>query len=350
MKLRVQSRNQLCAELGYLDVEGRLSDRKVADLIRVPLSRWGLSPKRTVLGYAREQLRVAGIEDVASVRITLQRLVDLGECEEVYVGNESYLAPAEPRWISIDDGVAAFLSVSQPPNGISVIDGTNQDIVRRIQIETDEHAAALQVAGVREISLAEWLVPLGYLSHARRRMRQPARSDALTLGSFWDLLEAELANGGLPLGDEVEVRMLSGCPGDFFGRHDTAEPEGRWETEAEEGVWFANRRGYGDGHWHPCIVAVDGDGKRVLDLYDWDEWRWAVLARELCLSPEEVVQAGDGRESLRIPLPNQLRAAMDIRGRPRSAWAWDVTQRAPDLWEMLMYPTLPVASEPSERE
>lgn len=332
MRLRTLSRAQLCTEMSYLDAEGRVSDRKVADLIRLSLSRWGLSPKRNVLGYARGQLRVAGIEDVASVTETLQRLVDLGECEEVYVGTELHLAPAEPRWIPIGDGVATYLGVSQPPNGLSVINGKHDDIICRLRVDTDEDAAVLQLAGIREVSVSEWLAPFGYLSHATRRMRQPARSDSMSLGKFWGLLEDALTAEGLPLGDDAEIRYLGGRPGKFFGRHDSSEPEGRWITDIQDGVWCAFRRGYGEAHWHPCVIAAFQGGKRVLDLYDLDEWRWAVLARGQEVGPEEIVYKNEKMVRLTFPAPNQLRAAMDIVGSPQGAWGWNTNPNCPDLW------------------
>ena len=39
-------------------------------------------------------------------------------------------------------------------------------------VDTDEDAATLELAGVQEVSLADWLVPPGYLRHASRRMRR----------------------------------------------------------------------------------------------------------------------------------------------------------------------------------
>lgn len=335
MTLRTQPRAQLGAQLGYIDAEGRPCDRAVADLLRVPLSRWGLSPKRAVLKHARDHLRACGCEDVSSVPRVLQRLVDLGECDEVYVGHESYLAPATPRWMSVGDGVAAFLGVSHPPGGLMLVDDDDRDIIRRVRVETDEDAANLQVSGVREVSLAAWLVPPGYFRHASRRMRQPARSDELSLGGFWRVLEETLTSEGLPLSADADVRYLGGGSGDFFGRHNTDHPEGRWTKDIEEGMWCAYRRGYGDSHWHPCVVAVDADAMRALDLYDADEWRWALLARGRRVGAEEVVRS-DGRSvKLTFPAPRQLRAAMDILGRPSGTWAWDVSPNSPDLWGLL---------------
>jgi hypothetical protein len=82
-------------------------------------------------------------------------------------------------------------------------------------------------------------------------------------------------------------------------------------------------------------MAVAGDDRRALDLYDADEWRWAVLARGRRIGAEEVVRADGRRVQLTFPAPGQLRAAMDILGRPSGAWAWDVSPDGPDLWGLL---------------
>lgn len=335
MRLRAQSPAELSAQFGYRDAEGRPSERGIASILRAPLNRWGLSSKRSVLKHARAELRACGVDEVGDVPHVLRRLVDIGECEEVYVGHEVYLAPTTPRWLSVGDGVSAFLGVSGPPDGLSLVDSNHHDIVRRVRVDSDEEAALLELAGVQEISLSEWLMPLGYLRHASRRMRQPARSDAITLESFWDLLEEALTEEGLTVSADAEVRFLGGRPGDFFGRHDSSNVEGRWTINPGEGLWCAYRRGYGDTHWHPCIIAVTGDGQRVLDLYDDDEWRWAVLARGRRVGAEEIVRADGLRVHLTFPAPVQLRAAMDILGSRTSAWSWEVSLNGPDLWSLL---------------
>ena len=335
MKLWMQSRAQLSARFDYLDAEGRPRDRTIANIVRTPLSRWGLSPKRAVLKHARTEFRAGGIEDVSDIPRILRRLIDIGECEEVYVGPECYLAPATPRWISVGEGVSVFLGVSEVPHGLSLLDSNHRDIVRRLHVGSDEDAATLELAGVQEASLSEWLIPPGYIRHASRRMRRPARLDRVPLGGFWDLLEHALTVEGLTVSVDAEVRFLGERPGDFFGRHNSLHPEGRWTTDPGEGRWCAYRRGYGDTHWHPCIVAVAGDSLRALDLYNEDEWRWAVLARGRRVGAEEVVRTNGQRVQLTFPAPVQLRTAMDILGSPSGAWAWDVSPAGPDLWRLL---------------
>ncbi len=335
MNLRTLSRPQLGAHIGYLDGEGKPSYRAIADLLRAPLNRWGLSPKRTVLQYVRTELRAFEVEDLSRIPRVLQRLVDIGECDDLFVGHEPCLAPAASRQIPVGDGVSAYLGVPEPPDGLSCVDGDHHDIVRRFRVDTDEDAVTLELAGVEEISLADWLVPLGYISHASRRLRRPARSDEVSLSGFWRLLENVLTEEGLALGTDAEIRMLRGCPGEFFGRHNSMQPEGRWTTDPADGLWCAYRSGYGDSHWHPCIVGISGSVRKVLDLYDEDEWRWAVLARGRCAGPKEVVRADAPTVQLTFPAPNQLRAAMDIVGRPTGAWAWNTSSGGPDPWRLL---------------
>lgn len=335
MKLPILSRSQLGAHLGYLDREEKPSSRAIADLVRAPLNRWGLSPKRAVLQYVRSELRACGVEDLSRIPRVLQQLVDIGECDDLYVGHESCLAPATSRWIPVGDGVAAYLGVSEPPDGLSLVDGDHHDVLRRLRVDTDEDAATLELAGVLEASLADWLVPPGYISHASRRLRRPARSDEVSLSGFWELLENALTEEGFVLGSDPEVRMLGGCPGEFFGHHNSLQPEGRWTADPDDGLWCAYRSGYGDTHWHPCIVSISGRVRKVLDLYDEDEWRWALLARGRCVGPEEVVRADGPKIQLTFPVPNQLRAAMHIVGRPTGAWTWNTSPGGPDPWRLL---------------
>ena len=177
-----------------------------------------------------------GLRTSAASHESCSGLVDLCECEDLYVGHEPYLAPATPRWISVGDGVSAYLGVSEPPEGLSLVDSGHGDIVRRLQVDTDEDAATLELAGVQEMSLAEWLVPPSYLRHASRRMRKPARSDAVSLGGFWELLEKALTDEGLMLGADAEVRFLGGHPGEFFARRDSLQPEGEVDDRPGRGA------------------------------------------------------------------------------------------------------------------
>ena len=334
MKLQALSRHELGACLECLDGNGMPSDRTIADLLRAPLFRWGMSPKRSILQYVRTELRACGIESTSRIQPVLNRLAEIGDCVNLAVGNDLYLAPAQSRWISVGGGVSAYLG-APPPDGLSLLDCEHHDVVRRVQVGSDEDAVKLGIADVEEVSLSDWFVPPGYISHASRRLWRPVRNDEISLSGFWELLGSVLVKEGLTFGADAEIRILGGCQGEYFGRYNSLQPEGRWITDPVDGVWCAYRIGYGHNHWHPCIVDVGGDTRRVLDLYDEDEWRWAVLARGLCVGPEEYVRVNGQNIQLTFPAPNQLRAAMDIVGRPSGAWSWIVNYGGPDPWQLL---------------
>ena len=333
------TREEFARRLGIVGEDGKIIERGVAELLRAPLARWGLSPRAAVLRHARDQLEAAGVRDQASPNTAkvLDWLIRLGECEEVRVGHERCIAPALPRWISIGCGTGAFLSVGRLPEGVVEHShrGVAYDVVRRICVRTDDDLAAMRMAGVRQVSFEEWLRPHGYLRHAARRRRGVVRSDELSLSRFWDQLVSLVANDGLTLDDEAEVRFVTGEPGGFFGRHGSEHCEGRWSETAPDGVWCAYRRGYGNVHWHPIIVSVDAGKRRVLDLFDGDEWRWALLARGRYTGNDERVERLDDQVRLTFPAPRQLIAAMDLLGARCAPWSWVVDRDAPDPWGML---------------
>ena len=333
------TREEFARGLGIVGEGGKVSERGVAELLRSPLARWGLSPRAAVLRHARDHLEAAGVRDQAPLLAAevLDRLIHLGECEEVQVGHERYIAPATPRWIAIGHETGAVLSVGKLPDGL--VEQSHgrvaHDCVRRIRVRTDDDLAALHLAGVRQTSFEDWLRPHGYLRHLARRRRCVVRSDEWSLSQFWEQLVSSVADDGLPLGEGAEVRLVTGEPGGFFGRQDREHCEGRWSVTGPDGVWCAYRRGYGDAHWHPGIVAVDGGKRRVLDLFDEDEWRWALLARGRCTGNHERIERLEDRIRLSFPAPRQLAAAMDLLGPRCASWSWAVDRGAPDPWRML---------------
>ena len=337
MTINVLSKEQLGVQLGYLDTEGNPSIRGIASILRATLCRWGLSPKRTVLKYARNELRSCGIEDVSKVPRVLQRLIDYGECDAVFIGNEPYIAPSTPRWISVGNGISSFLGTPNPPEEFILMDDDHNSIIRRIRVNTEEDVELLEIAGVQEISLDEWLLPPGYAQHLSRRARKPVRNDTISLSSFWDTLTIAMTDDGLPLGPDAEVRFLGGSPGPdtYFGKYNSPSPEGRWVSDPGEGQWCAYRQGYGDGHWHPCIVSVTRIGRRVLDLYDNDEWQWAVLARGRNTESCEVVKrSGEHIVNLTFQPPSQLSAVLDILGKSCGPWKWEMYTDFPDMRQL----------------
>ncbi|MEQ1907450.1 MAG: hypothetical protein ABMA15_01420 [Vicinamibacterales bacterium] len=335
MTIETLTRAQLANELGYTDIEGNPSERAIAQFMRDAFSRWGLCPKRALLKHAREQLRAAEVSADAVPRV-LERLVALGECAEVAVGHEAYVAPAEPRWVASGGGLAVLLgpiAVRGETPRLATLDPA--DVAVRVRVESEEQAATLEAGGARRVSLAEWIHPLGYLHHAARRAGGAVRVDQCDLVIFWERLVNAINEEGLQLGPDAEVRAVIGAPGGFFGRQSAATVEGRWREDLRDGVWCAYRRGHGDDHWLPTLVSVDGDERRSLDLFNDDEWRWALLGKSRAIGPEEVVQRSGDDVVVTWPLPAQLRAAMDLVGVPIGRWRWRVAADAPDVWALV---------------
>lgn len=335
MTIETLRRAQFASDLGFADVGGDPSERAIAQLMRDALVRWGMCPKRALLTQVREQLRTCDLPTDTVPRV-LERLVALNECAEVAVSHEAYVVPGEPRWVASGGGLAVLLGPIVPPDEtprLSTVAPT--DISVRIHVESEEQAAALEARGARQVSLAEWLHPLAALRYAARRAGEAVRADNLGLAKFWERLVRAVSEEGLQLDAEAEIRAVGGQPGGYFGRHTATTLEGRWRSDIPDGVWCAYRRGHGDGNWLPTLVEVDGDDRRAFDLFNHDEWRWALLARSRAVGPEEVVKRADDEVQVTWPLPAQLRAAMDIVGIPSGKWRWRVAADAPDLWALL---------------
>lgn len=335
MTVETLSRAELARELGYVDLNGNPSYRAIAQLLRNALGRWGLSPKRAVLGYAREQLRSC---DVPADRVpkVLERLMALGECSEVVVGHESFIAPAEPRWIAVGGERAVLLGPLAAPAGLALVtELPPDDVAVRVTLDSEEAAAMLDSEGWRQASIEEWLSPPGFLGHVARREGNAVRGDQWDLTRFWERIVSALIEEGLQLGPDAELRAVVGTAGGLFGHLTNGGIEGRWEAQPRDGVWCAYRRGHGDDRWLPTLVLVDGGERRALDLFDDDEWRWALFARSKALGAAEATYRADGEMRVTWPLPAQLQAAMNIIGVPAGPWRWRIADDAPDLWSLL---------------
>ncbi len=320
---------ELARELNYVDADGTLRLAAIASLLREAMMRWGLAPRRALLKHARDQLTAAELPTEQATEV-LDRLIEMGECVDVVIGHERYVAPADRRWIGVGGGEAVLLGpVLPPPETPLVPDLPGEHLAQRVRMGSDD-GIDLESRGVAKVSMAEWLEPLAFERHACRRMGEPLRLDQFDLAAFWDQLALAVGEDGLPLGPDAELRVVAGEPGAFFGRLRAPAPEGRWTDAPPEGLWCGYRRGHGEERWLPALISADESHRRALDLFDEDEWRGSLLARSRAIGPPEVAHRVGDDYRVTWPLPAQLRAAMDIIGVPTGPWRWRVAEDAPD--------------------
>jgi len=336
MKLELVSADQIARSFGLITSGGEPSRRALAQVLRSFSERQDMATRRRLLRHAREQVSAAGLSEAFpadSVDQVLDQLIAQGDYQLAGVGHQAFAIPGIPRWIAIGGGKAALIGIAHIPSSLRLwtLDECN-DLVRRCDVSNEDALAALKLGGFSATSWDDWLEPLGYVAHMIRREDRPIRSDVESLSSFWSLLNDRLVQDGYPLSPDAQIRYLTGKRGSFFGNRSALTCEGRWTDTAVDGIWCAYRKGFGESHWHPIVVDVDGDSRRCLDLFDDDEWRWAILARSAHENQlEKVTRSGD-RISVSFPLPWQIAAAMDLLGNRVKAWEWQVAIDAPDIW------------------
>ena len=82
-------------------------------------------------------------------------------------------------------------------------------------------------------------------------------------------------------------------------------------------------------------MSVDGTQRRTVDLYDKDEWRWALIARGLYFETPEILKTSEGQVQVSFPLPKQLESALSLLGTNVGGWQWNVYNGAPLLEDFI---------------
>jgi hypothetical protein len=269
----------------------------VAAMIREALARWGVETRRLVQSYVRRQCDSAGFEREVSAQVlkkTLEHLIFLGEIAETSSMGQLLLASVEPHWVDIGGGCAIALgTLPTLPDGLQPWDAATDDgslaaTLRHCRLD-DQARATLLTAGIVERKLDHVTALPSQL--AALRLDLDLDSKATSLRDIWICMERRLSTDGLQRGEHTPLRLLSGAPGTFFGRHDT--PSGRWSEAAPDGAWLGvienERRGN-----TPCLVLVrDGEATRTLSVRSWELWRWLLLARaEHTKEPEVIKRSG----------------------------------------------------------
>lgn len=298
----------------------------VAALARACIRSWRWPARARVTAYLHRQLIAAGFNEEQvrdCVRDVVDALMDIGDVTAVRLDGKASLVPSRRTWIHI--GEAGYVVLGEAADEPTI----KQDCRRysRLTAFGPEHLAPL--------AFSDWLGPAAFRSHLTRRLG--GRADG-TIGEFWAVLSSALRHEGNPL-DPAQLRAVVGPPGahaGFFGRHNSPTVSGRWASAVPNGTWCGVRPGRNANEWHPILAIVEGREAQALDLYDWDEWNWALLARGVAVGAPERSSWQNGVLAFEYPVPAQFIRALRLLGGPGDrAWTWNISEAAKhcfDAW------------------
>lgn len=315
----------LRARLGLVaDQDGSPAIAPVAQAVRTCVGNWRSPARQRVSAYLHRQLAAVGYDEPVArdrVRDVIDALIDIGDLTAVRLNGTASLVISRGSAIRI--GAAEFVVL-----GTMELDGSADLAPWRYARATTGGALAQSA-----MSFADWLGPAEFRMHLTRR---GGGSGQGTMAEYWATLVSTLRHEGNPI-DRSQVRALIGPPSaerSYFGRHHV--PDGRWSSDVPAGTWCAVRPGRNPNEWHPILIdASDGEVK-ALDLFDWDEWNWALLARGMVAGAPERSDWRDGVLGFEHPIPRQFVRALRLMGGPAErAWTWrlsDVAFQCFDDW------------------
>lgn len=301
------------------DADGSPTVGSVADAARACVRAWR-SPARTrVTAYLHRQFIAAGFaEDLVRARVgdVVDALIDVGDVTPVRLSGKASLVLSRPRWIAIAPQDFAFLGKDDAETPVA---GILNGYVR--------HAASLPDYVIAE----EFVTFMGAPGYRRHLARRTGGSGDGALGEFWATLTSALRHDGQSL-DASQMRALVDPPGShdgYFGQHNQPTVSGRWTVGAPDGTWCGVRPGRNPNEWHPILLGVSGSEVQSLDLFDWDEWTWALLARGAALGAPERSEWKSGTLSFQHPVPAQYLHALRLLARPgEKRWTWTINEGA----------------------
>ena len=317
----------LRTNLGIMDDgNGRPAVGSVASAARACINSWRSPARARVTAYLHRQLMVAGFDEESvrnCVADVVDALIDIGDVCGVRLDGKASLVSSRRSWIHIADGTFAMLgnATGAPP--------IEQRPRRFARIVSSVPSAA------NPVSFPDWLGPAGFRVHLARRLGGQADG---TIREFFSTLSSVVRHEGNPL-DPTLLRAVVDPPGThqgFFGRHSLPEPSGRWSTMVPDGTWCGVRPGRNPNEWHPIFAAVEHNKVQALDLFDWDEWNWALLSRGIALGAPERSGWINGVHAFEHPIPTQFVRALRLIGGPGvRAWTWCTDEAASkcfDAW------------------
>ncbi len=304
-----------------LDHAGEAAVGSVADLARRCIQLWRSAARARVTGYLHRQLAAADFDDELlrkRVADVIDALIDIGDVTAVRLDGKPCLVSSRRTCVKIGDTAYVILgeSADNPP------------------VVTDHRRyARLVVSEMRDAtptSFSDWLGPAGFRNHLARR--SGGRPDG-TIREYWAVLSSVVRHEGNPL-DPAQLRAVVTPPSDqtgYFGRYNAPGVSGRWAVDVPSGIWCGVRPGRNPNEWHPILALVEGAGAQALDLYNWDEWNWALLARGIALGSPERWHWHEGILAFEHPIPTQITRALRLLGGPgERTWTWRIGEEAND--------------------
>jgi hypothetical protein len=318
-----------------VDVNGALTAASIARLCRSAVQRWGVCTDLQLRRFVALQVAAATDDSEAenlAVPDVIEELLRLGDLARVRLDGRRHLARTPPRWIRLTKSLAVLVGTQPTPAALEGQRALAPEMCsRHLKLEATSQAL-LRGEGVAEQSLSAWLGAPGFLRHLQRRgVRRGAGLSAL-----WETIAEAVGRDGLSVNDSSSLRVVSGSPGDFFGALGE-KVTGRWRALEAPGIWLGARPGLGnDRHWLRVAVAVQQDmTTRMLDLYDHDEFHWALIARGVATGQEETPRQ-DGRQvSFVTPPPQQVARVMTLCAERRlGAWTWELPEGLEHIWRV----------------
>jgi hypothetical protein len=272
----------------------------------------------------------------AQVRTALDGLLDIGDIASVRLDGKSSLVFTLPSIVGIGKSEHVLLGAHPDLAMDNSGSGANDNsIARHILVPIERLPPATE-----QLDFDTWIGPGAYLNHLRRRSRSEATGPVADL---WAYLIGVLEQEGASI-DCQHVRALVNPPGwngGLFGQHNKPGSEGRWATAIPEGIWCGVRAGRNVNEWHPILVHVCNTQARAIDLYNWDEWTWALLARGIVMGAHERMTWDKDLLKFEYPIPDQFGRALRLLGETGTrTWSWvlspEATTRFSHFYEKLV--------------
>jgi hypothetical protein len=314
------------------DTTGVVSSSGLAEFCRTAVWRWGLCPKASLTNCVRSRFKSLGIDDEdahSQYKRTLNDLLLSGDIASVRSRGQLRLARVQPSWIRIGQETGVLVgTIPSTIVGVGFFERSKSDLGRRFRLDHIELMAALREHSITECQMGTWFGSPGY----SKSLKRYSGSTTGQLVDLWTSIQGRLAAEGMPIGSPDSVSILSGPTGSIFGRPASElSPTGRWGKPSDKGVWIGKRRGFNSKDMRPLILHVDGQEQvRSIDLYDEEEYRWAILARGVSEGArEQILLIRDGDDVVvrpKCPLPPQIMRVLYLLGEREESWQWRVSE------------------------